>query len=271
MPKAFLVLTALLTMTSLAGAQSFTTAPCPNDDHSGGSWMFGRQERVCELRRVTLPLEGGQIRVQGENGSIEVFGEDRRDIALEVRVNAQGGSQGEAQSILHQVQIQTHGTIEARGPNTSGWSGRGWSVSFALRVPRQLAAANFHTSNGSIAVTDLEGAIDLGTTNGALNLRFVEGDVRAETTNGGISIALSGNRLRGRGFEAQTTNGGIHVTASPNLSAHLVADTTNGSIHVGYPVTLPAEHRTSVDTNIGQGGATLKLETTNGGISVGPS
>ena len=271
MPKTLCALLALVLLTPFAGAQAFTTAPCPNDGHNGGGWMFGRQEHACELRRVTLPLEGGQVRVQGENGSIEVFGEDRRDVALEVRVNAQGGTQDEAQTILRQVEIQTHGTIEAKGPNTSGWSGRGWSVSFSLRVPRQLAGASFHTSNGSVAVTDLEGAIDLGTTNGALNLRFVEGDVRAETTNGGISIALAGNRLRGRGFEAQTTNGGIHLTASPNLSAHLVADTTNGSIHVDYPVNLPEHHRTSVDTNIGQGGATIKLETTNGGISVGPS
>ncbi len=272
MPRAFFsLLAAPLLAASLAGAQGFTTGPCPGGtDHSGSSnWLFGRQEHACEVRKMTLPLEGGQVRVQGENGGIEVIGEDRRDIYLEARVNTQGGTAEEAQQLLHQVDIVTHGTIEAKGPDTSGWHGRGWSVSFALRVPRQLQAASFETSNGGVAVTDLEGRVEVGSTNGALSLRSVAGEVRAHTTNGGISIGLSGNRLRGQGLDARTTNGGINVKASPNLSAHLVAETTNGGIHVGYPIAEGSSH-TSVDTNIGGGGGTLHLETTNGGINVNP-
>ncbi len=274
MPRAFFALFAASWLAaSFAGAQQFTAVPCPNGGSGDGSsnWLFGRQEHACEVRKIALPLEGGHVRVQGENGAIQVFGEDRRDVYLEARVNAQGSTPEEAQKILHEVEILTHGTIEAKGPNTSGWHGRGWSVSYALRVPRQLAGASLHTSNGGIAVTDLEGALELETTNGGLQMRFVEGDIHAQTTNGGIAIALSGNRLRGRGIDAQTTNGGIHMTASPNLSAHLVAETVNGGIHIGYPNTAGEHTRNSVDTNIGSGGATVKLETTNGGIDIQPN
>ena len=272
MGKSVVVVFALLLAAPLAGAQQFTTGPCSNSgDHNAGSWFFGNQEHACEIRKVTLPLEGGQVRVQGQNGAIDVIGEDRRDVYLEARVTAQASTPSEAQAIMHQVEILTRGGIEAKGPNTSGWHGRSWSVSYTLRVPRQLVGASLHTSNGAIAVTDLEGSIDVETTNGGLNLRFVEGDVHAHTTNGGIAVALSGNRLRGRGIDAQTTNGGINVTASPNLSAHLVAETTNGGIHVGYPNTDGEHKRNSLETNIGNGGALLKLETTNGGINVNPN
>lgn len=257
----------LLSGGAALSAQSFSTAPCPsNGDHDG--WSPFRQEHVCELRRATLPLAGGQVRVQGENGSITVQGEDRRDILLEARVTAQASTAGEAQSLLHQVEILTRGTIEARGPH--GWSGRGWSVSYTLRVPRQLANAEFVTSNGAVAVTDVEGAVEVGSTNGPLDLHFVTGKVHAHTTNGGIRIALAGNRLRGAGLEAETTNGGIRVSAPPNFAAHLVAETTNGGIHVGYPNAGGEGRRRSIDTEIGQGGAMLKLETTNGGIDFGP-
>lgn len=269
MPKVSAVLFATLLLAPISRAQPFTTSPCPAGNDSGGvaGWFLGQGEHVCEVRKYTLPLDGGQVRVQGENGGLEIYGEDRRDVYLEARVTAQGATPEEAQKTLHQVEVLTHGTIEAKGPGTNGWHGRGWSVSFALRVPHQLAAGNFQTSNGGVALTDVEGKIDVGSTNGALSLRFVAGDVRAHTTNGGISITLSGNRLRGGGLEARTTNGGINVKASPNLSAHLIAETTNGGIHVGYPNVEESSHH-SIDTNIGGGGATLKLETTNGGINV---
>ncbi len=271
MTKASAAFFALSLVPALAGAQQFTTAACPSGSGDGGSsWFFGQQERACEIRKYTLPLEGGQVRVQGENGGLQVYGEDRRDVYLEARVTAQGSTAEEAQKLMHQVEILTHGTIEAKGPDTSGWHGRGWSVSFALRVPRQLTAGSFQTSNGGVAVTDVEGRVDVGSTNGALTLRSVAGDVRAHTTNGGISIALTGNRLRGQGLDARTTNGGINVKASPNLAAHLVAETTNGGIHVGYPNVQESSHN-SVDTNIGAGGGTLRLETTNGGINVNPN
>lgn len=271
MPQLALALFASVLLAPLAGAQQFTTGPCPGGgEHNSVGWFFGSQEHACEVRKYTLPLENGQVRVQGENGSLEIYGEDRHDVYLEARVNAQGSTPEEAQKILHQVEILTHGTIEAKGPNTSGWGGRGWSVSFALRVPRELTAGSFETSNGGVAVTDVDGRIDVGSTNGALSLRFVGGDVRAHTTNGGISIALSGNRLRGQGLDARTTNGGINVKASPNLSAHLVAETTNGGIHVGYPNVGDASHH-SIETNLGSGGATMHLETTNGGINVNPN
>ena len=74
-------------------AQSFTTTPC-NDDEGNNNW-FGHPGRVCELRRTTLPLINGQLSVSGENGGIEVIGEERQDIALEARVIAQGADRDE--------------------------------------------------------------------------------------------------------------------------------------------------------------------------------
>jgi hypothetical protein len=234
-------------------AQSFTTGPCEGDEGNthNNSWL-GHQDRVCELRRTTLPLSNGQLSVSGKNDGIEVIGEERQDIALEARVIAQGADRDEALSLVREVKIVTTGTIHADGPTTWGLSRRSWYVNYRLHVPRHLAA-QLHTSNGGLVLDDLGG------------------DVHATTVNGGLDVRLDGNQWRGAGLVAKTTNGGVSVKAPDHYSAHLVAETVNGGVSVGFPITVQGKiNRSSIDTNIGQGGPTLHFQTVNGGVSIHP-
>ncbi len=249
-------------------AQSFTTAPCNDDEGntSNNNW-FGHPGRVCELRRTTLPLINGQLSVSGENGGIEVIGEERQDIALEARVIAQDSSRDNAQSILHDVTIVTTGTIHAEGPQMSGWSHRSWSVNYRLHVPRHLAA-QLHTQNGGIEISKVDGVIHADTTNGGVSLDDLAGEVHATTVNGGLDVRLDGDQWRGSGLFAKSTNGGVSVKAPDHYSAHLVAETVNGGISVDFPITVQGKIRNRIDTNIGQGGATLEFQTVNGGVSI---
>ena len=151
-----------------------------------------------------------------------------------------------------------------------GWSHGGWSVNYRLRVPRRVAA-QLHTQNGGIELTNVDGVIHADTTNGGLTLDDLGGDVHASTVNGGLHVKLDGTQWRGSGLFAKSTNGGISVKAPENYSAHLVAQTVNGGISVGFPITVQGKIRNHIDTNIGQGGATLQFETVNGGVSIHPN
>ena len=258
----------LLAFTAHAQAQSFTTSPCQgNEGNTNNSWFFGHQERVCELRRVTLPLVNGRVQVSGTNGGIEVEGEDRSDIALEARVITQASSREEAEAVGRKIKIVTGETIEAQGPTMSSWIHGGWSVNYKLHVPRHLAA-RLHTMNGGIGVRNVNGQIDAETTNGGLTLDNLAGDVHAQTVNGGMEITLAGDRWQGSGFSASSTNGGILVKAPDNYSAHLIADTVNGGISVDLPTTGQHATRNHLDTTLGQGGATIHFETVNGGLTI---
>jgi DUF4097 and DUF4098 domain-containing protein YvlB len=250
-------------------AQSFTIGPCEGDEgntHNNG-WL-GHQDRVCELRRTTLPLSNGQLSVSGKNDGIEVIGEERQDIALEARVIGQGADRDEAMSLVREVKIVTSGTIHADGPTTWGLSRRSWYVNYRLHVPRHLAA-QLHTENGGISITNIDGVINADTSNGGLVLDDLGGDVHATTVNGGLDVRLDGNQWRGTGLVAKTTNGGVSVKAPDHYSAHLVAETVNGGVSVGFPITVQGKiNRSSIDTNIGQGGPTLHFQTVNGGVSI---
>lgn len=250
-------------------AQSFTTSPCNGDEGNTNnkSWLAGHQERVCELRSATLPLINGQVSVSGKNGGIEVIGEERQDIALEARVIAQDSDRDAAMSLAREVKIVTTDTIHAEGPQTWGFSRRSWYVNFSLRVPRHVAA-QLRTVNGGIQLTNVVGVIDAETTNGGLTLDDLAGDVHATTINGGLDVKLDGNQWRGAGLVAKSTNGGVSVKAPDRYSAHLVAETVNGGISIGFPITVQGKINHHVDTNIGQGGATIHFQTVNGGVSI---
>ena len=252
-------------------AQSFTVTPCNGDEgNTRNNSFFGNKEKVCELRRTTLPLVNGQIAVSGKNGGIEVIGEDRRDIALEARVVAQDSSTEQARSLLKEIKILTDGAIRAEGPSSglfSGLFGASWYVNFRLHVPRHLAA-QLHSENGGIDISNIDGEISADTTNGGLTLNDLGGKVHATTVNGGVNVALNGAQWHGEGLFAKSTNGGVTVKASDHYSAHLIASTVNGGISVGFPIKIQGSIRNRIDTQIGQGGPTIQVETTNGGVSI---
>ena len=269
---------------AVSQSQNFSTAPCKSNGEDGG-WFSHAQ--ACELRRATLPVVDGRVGVQGRNGNIELIGEDRSDIALEAKVTASGSSQSNAADLLQQIKLRVDGsTIRAEGPSANGIFSHGWSVSYKLRVPRRMTLADLHTSNGNIDASNLEGRltaestngnlriehiageVDASSTNGGLHLQDLGGTVRAETTNGGVEVALAGSRWQGNGLTAKSTNGGITVRAAQDFAAHLVAQTTNGGITVGFPIQVQGKIGRSIDTNLNGGGPTVKLETTNGGISI---
>ena len=268
-----LTLLAAIPLAVSAAAQSFTTTPCNSDEgNTHNTSFFGGKEKVCELRRATLPLVNGQITVSAKNGGIEVIGEDRQDIALEARVVTQESSTEQARSLLKEIKILTDGSIRAEGPSSGLFSslfGNGsWYVNFRLHVPRHLAA-DLHSENGGIDISNIDGEIRAETTNGGLNLRDLGGKVHATTVNGGLEVKLNGTQWQGEGLFAKSTNGGVTVNAPDHYSAHIIAATVNGGISIAFPITIHGSLGHHIDTQIGQGGPTIEVETTNGGVSIG--
>ena len=258
----------LLLAAASAQAQSWSTGSCAGDEgNTHNTWLLGHSDRVCELRRTSLPLVGEQLGVKGKNGGIEVIGEDRNDIDLEARVTAEASNQDEAKALIQQVKIVTTGVIHAEGPETSGWSHRSWTVNYRLQVPRRLSA-DLHTENGGIDLSHLDGVLRAETMNGGLSLTDLAGDVHAITVNGGVDLELSGSRWQGAGLFAQSTNGGISAKAPDHYSAHLVAETVNGGLSIDFPITVQGTIKNHIDTNLGGGGSMIQIKTVNGGVSL---
>ncbi|HET7347995.1 MAG TPA: DUF4097 family beta strand repeat-containing protein [Acidobacteriaceae bacterium] len=241
---------------------NWSTGECQENRHNWG------QAHVCEMRRTTFALSGGRLSVETENGGIQVTGEDRSDVALEARVQAWGPSDADAKDLLKQVAIETaNGEVRDHAPKRSHFSREGYAVEYHLRVPRHLAA-DLHTVNGGVDLSQIEGAIRFATTNGGVSLSRVEGDVQGHTTNGGLDIALAGDTWHGEGLRAETMNGGVDMRIPSGYSAHLETGTVNGGISVDFPITVQGEIKNHLATDIGHGGPTVHVQTVNGGVSI---
>jgi hypothetical protein len=226
----------------------------------------GDGERVCEIRDFTLPAGRSPITIDGgPNGGIRVHGWDRNEIRVFARVQANAETETRAGEISSGVTIATSGTIEASGPD--GRRHEWWSVTFEAFVPNR-SDLSLETLNGGIHIEDVHGRIRFDVTNGGVSLARLGGDVQGRSTNGGIRLALEGSAWDGAGADVRATNGGIVLTVPDGYSAHLETGTTNGGLRFDFPVTVQGRLNKRIEMDLGNGGASIRAITTNGGVVV---
>jgi DUF4097 and DUF4098 domain-containing protein YvlB len=134
-------------------------------------------------------------------------------------------------------------------------------------VPSQ-GSLDLRSTNGGIKIEEVSGQLSFRTTNGGVTLRGVNGDVRGGTTNGGLRVELDGAGWVGEGLDVETQNGGVRLVVPEGYSAHLEARVHNGGLNVDFPVTVQGQVRGTLSTDLGAGGAPLKVRTVNGGVTI---
>lgn len=232
-----------------------------------GDWNNDRLVSSCQIRETTLAPTGGQLSIDGrQNGGVAVKGWDQNQILVRARVQASALSLPQAEQLAAQVLIETGGNkIFASGPeNSKDWR---WNVSFEVFVPRR-SDVSVQTHNGGVSIADINGRIDFTALNGGVVLRRVGGTVRGSTTNGGLIVDLTGDRWDGESLDVRTTNGGVVMTVPDNYSANIQTGTVNGRVDVDFPVTVQGNITKQLSFNLGQGGASVRAMTTNGGVRI---
>jgi hypothetical protein len=250
-------------------------AASPNAQRNAGSgdwcadenWGNDRQG-FCEVREYTVPASGGTLTVDAApNGGITVEGSSRGDIAVQARVVATAATTEEAKAIASRVQVvATAVRVDADGPRNLGRR-ESWNVSYRLAVPTRTPLS-LKTVNGGITVGTVDSRVDIRTTNGGVKLSHMAGDVEGRTTNGGIDVDLDGTAWNGGGLDLETTNGGVRMGIPAQYNAHLETGTQNGNIRIDFPITVQGTIGRSFSTDIGSGGATLRVRTSNGSVRI---
>jgi hypothetical protein len=266
----------LLTVLPLAAAVLLPVAAAAQDRDRDrdGDWV-GRCERwngdsdrenFCEERVVRIATPR-LLEVDGhQNGGVSVRAWDGSGVEVRERIQAWAPSRGEAQQLARQVRVTTDGgRIRSDGPETG--RGRGYSVSYLILVPRRMDL-NVETRNGPVGVEGVTGRMQLTAVNGPVSLRDVGGDVRARAQNGPLSVSLTGSRWNGAGLDAETTNGPVTLTLPSGYAATLTTGTVNGPMNVDFPVTVQGRFPRQFTTELGGGGAPIRVVTTNGPVNV---
>jgi hypothetical protein len=242
--------------------------PTASDDWCAEQNWGNDRRGFCEVREYSVPASGSTVTVDGApNGGIAVEGSSRGDILVRARVVATADTEEEAKSIASRVQVvATAVRVVADGPRNLG-DHRSWNVSYRLAVPTHTPL-NLTTTNGGITVEAVDSRVELRTTNGGVKLSRVAGDVEGRTTNGGIEVDLDGTTWNGAGLDLQTTNGGVRLSIPTQYNAHLETGTKNGNIRIDFPVTFQGTLGRTFSTDLGSGGPTVRVRTSNGGVRI---
>ncbi len=217
-------------------------------------------DAYCEVRELSISRRA-TVQVDARpNGGISVEGSAAEEILLRVKVTARGA---DAEDLARRVEIVTDDTIRAVGPK--GDRDRHWSVSYRLTVPRETDL-DLRSMNGGISIRSVKGRLEFQTQNGGVALEDVAGEVSGRTTNGGLKVSLSGDRWDGSGLDVRTTNGGVVLAVPRDYNAELETGTVNGGIRLDFPVEVSGQLKNKLETTLGEGGAPLRIRTTNGGV-----
>jgi len=253
----------LMMFATLAVFAQTKSLTCDNNNNGG------RQARTCAVQEQTIAY-GGRLSVDGgTNGGVSIKGWDSASVLVRSRVEAYAADEGTAKSIASQINVTSSaGQVSATGPEMS--HDQNWSVSYEIFVPRN-ADLSLKTHNGGISIADVRGNIQFDAINGGVNLKNLAGDVEGKTQNGGLTITLAGNRWDGTKLDARTTNGGVNVSMPAGYNAHFETATVNGHLNADFDMTVHGnigEVNKKLSTDLGSGGPTIHVETTNGGVNV---
>ena len=140
-------------------------------------------------------------------------------------------------------------------------------MSYEVLTPRDTDL-KLQSSNGGIAIANVRGKLDFETHNGGIKLDSLAGNVHGRATNGGVDVTLTGARWEGEALDVRTTNGGVRMRVPENYSAQLETGTVNGRVNIDFPVLVHGTIGRDISTTLGNGGALVRAETTNGGVRV---
>jgi len=215
--------------------------------------VISPQHKATATRQQSVDhVPGSPLVVNSRNGAVEIVGDpSAKSVEITATISAAGRSDQEAKDRLAQAALsivrsadQTL-TVSMQFPDSGDRSvGNADGASFVIRLP-DARGVTIGTSNGSVAVKNVAGALDVDTSNGGIIVSGHNGPAVLETSNGPIEVSnLHGSLL------ADTSNGSV---TAENVQGPVTIDTSNGSVAL-----VLAE---------GEGGP-LRVDTSNGNIDI---
>lgn len=211
----------------------------------------------------------GQLIINSTNGRINVTAGDGDTVTITAERIVKAGTEDVAKQQLALFEM----TEDVKPDRVSiDSTGRGFTMNVSRRVNYTVtmpkgASLSLVNSNGEIVVTNIGGHFSAETSNGSVTATGLKQSAKVTTTNGVIDLGFES--VSGEGIAAETTNGMITVSLPNSTNADFSARVTNGAIERdNLTLQVSEESRRRLDGRMGTGGTRIRLETTNGAITV---
>ena len=225
------------------------------------------------------------LRVETSDADIDVRSSASNQIDARVLTRGWKISPDQVQILEHQNGDQV--TIEVRRPSHHFYFGiHDQSIRIELKVPRD-SDLDMHTSDGTIAVADVNGELRLESGDGNLELSGIAGRLNANTHDGtvhargrfdvldvhtgdgNIELDAEAGSTMASSWALRTGDGRIELRLPPDLAADLNARSGDGSVTLDVPVVVEGTVRENyIRGKLNGGGQPLELRTGDGNIRV---
>lgn len=248
--------------TSANGNFSFDLAAGKAED------TWSRSYKVSDKTRFELINVNGKITAEPTDGN---------EVVVEGHRVAKSTSDDAARDLLTKLEIreevgESTVRVESRPPRFSGMNSL--QIEWTIRVPRGVVL-DLRTVNGGVRLNRIANEVHAKTTNGGIQGEKLDASVlEAAAVNGGIDVGLAQPLETGDSIEMETVNGGVTLTLPNESKATIDARCVNGGVHVD-DIDIKREEQSNdferkrrLSGTMNGGGASVKLNTTNGGIHV---
>jgi len=216
----------------------------------------------------------GTLEIRNANGLIDIQSTEGDGVDVTADRVVRAVSDEAAKDALSKWEIDQSATSDRIVIDSGRHGGMNLMVNMSRRADYHVRAPQWanlriETTNGTIDLRGprVAGSVRLQTTNGNVKAIGLENSSSVTTTNGAVTLEVS--RLGDDGVSCETTNGSITLVVPTEVNARLSARVTNGGISARVPkMTISEESRRRLDATLGSGGPTIRLETTNGAVTV---
>src|SRR5216117_212542 len=140
------------------------------------------------------------------------------------------------------------------------------AVRFTIQLPRNVPI-DASTVNRALQIDGVSAPVEAATVNGRIAVNTSAGPVQATTVNGSIEANMQA--LTTGDVHLTTVNGSVSAGLPRQINAEIDAQTVNGRVETDFPVKIVGKiSPRHLRGTIGNGGATLKLVTVNGSITL---
>ena len=240
---------------------------------------FASSEEILKAIRVNIANTADSVTVRAERpngdrgwwnnggGGVKFVLRVPRKVQLERIASSNGGVRVESIEGNSRL-ISSNGSIRATAVkgNLDAQTSNG-----AIELNDINGGMMLRTSNGTIRAENVKGAFEASTSNGAIRARLeavpAATPIRATSSNGTVELTLP--NFKDNDVRVTTSNSAITLRLPASANAQLKAATTNSSITTDFDVTMRgAISKSRLEGKIGNGGALLDLNSSNGAIRV---
>lgn len=209
----------------------------------------------------------GVISLSNINGDIEIVAWDKNEVSLEAEKIASDdvGLKRITIVIEHTPAHLTIKTVYEK--KWKFWGNFQAEVRYKLRVPAGVSLRKIDVVNSDITLRGVTGYVDLDSVNGSISAEGLASGGNFDTVNGSINASFSAVNASDR-IRLDTVNGSCTAELPAGSAFTLVADSVNGRISCDFPVTIEKSGRRHLEGTVNGGGATVVLDSVNGGLRV---